>query len=610
MLLLLALACGTGITLFGLLKMEFDEGAETLVLSFATGTVFFSLVLLAMGKAGFFSGQYIIAASVAVAAISLTGQKKLALSLKTFFNQVKTAGGLFMLIIWLILLARLAIVFFSIFIPITGWDTTAYHYAIPRFYLNAGKIFYIPFMYHSNWPELMEMIYAWAMVLHSDLLANGTAFLYAFFLLTALFLFGFSAFNPRAGLIAAVVISAFYLFQSDSANGYVDTALAFFELACVYAIFRLTVTGQKKYLIAGAVCAAGAASIKILGLFPVAALPLFLLFRDYFPGNKEKKIHIMEALIFVFLALLIASPWYIKSFVDTGNPVWPFAYGIFGGRNWSKELSDYRNFYYALKGTGIGIVQLLKLPIAMASSAGMDGFMGNNIVYFYLSLPFIIYTIARKKSAAQIFLLLYSFCFICFWAINAQMTRFFFPGLAVITVMCAGETERILYGTYNKALKVIFAAVLFYLLLYSFSLKNVGLGIKCFTGITNRQNYLESSLDYYKLFEKVNKDDSVIGKIAFFREIRGYYLKKDYIWADPVNQGLISYKNTQQTLKQLNDNMVKFIIYNNNAYGDGKDGYSSTVYGIMNEIISKYSEQMYCFNNVCLYRLKSQDVPR
>ena len=36
--------------------------------------------------------------------------------------------------------------------------------------------------------------------------------------------------------------------------------------------------------------------------------------------------------LFGGIALIVAAPWYLCNLAFTGNPVYPFAYGIFGGR--------------------------------------------------------------------------------------------------------------------------------------------------------------------------------------------------------------------------------------------------------------------------------------
>ena len=45
--------------------------------------------------------------------------------------------------------------------------------------------------------------------------------------------------------------------------------------------------------------------------------------------------------------MLVASPCYLRNAAATGNPIFPFGYGVFGGRNWSAEAARGLDDYYA-----------------------------------------------------------------------------------------------------------------------------------------------------------------------------------------------------------------------------------------------------------------------
>lgn len=588
-------------------KAEPKQGGEYIIFTFAAGAVLFQLILLAAGKAGLFSQIHILGISVIWMGIASLNLKKLLESVKEFSSDFKEIKGLFLIVAAVLFLPRLLAAFFNVFIPPIAWDTMAYHYAIPYIYKEAGRVIYIPFMYHSNWPQGMEIVFAWAMIVYKDILANGVSFVFSFMMLVSVIVLGKRIFNTAAGFVAAAVLGSFLLFKLDASGGYVEAGLTFFETAALYAVFMFVRSRESKYLILGAVCAGGAASVKILGLFSGAFLPVFILLADYLPGGEKKKLYFKEAVLSGLAALAIASPWYIKSWLDTGNPVWPFAYGIFGGKNWPPELNANLTEYYSRFGGGKNLLEFLKLPVKLIYSRNMDGFMGANIIYLYLMLPFTLYSIVKRKDHAQFFLMLYCSVFVVFWFMGTQMTRFFFPGMAVMTVMAAGETERIMRESKNVAVKFLAAAIVIYLVLFSYPIRNPLqiTGLRCFLGINERENFLKYNLDYYALYSRVNKDEGVKGRIVLFREIRGYHLKKDYMWGDPVNQGMISYRDTKQTLADLKANAVEYIIFNNNRAGEKGEGIAAKAYGIMDEIIAKHAALMYCENNVCLYKLIS-----
>ncbi|MES2463737.1 MAG: hypothetical protein V4671_24475, partial [Armatimonadota bacterium] len=54
------------------------------------------------------------------------------------------------------------------------WDSLAYHLAVPKTYLAQGRIFYIPYDHHSNFPFTLEMLYLLMMV-PAGVLAYGLA---------------------------------------------------------------------------------------------------------------------------------------------------------------------------------------------------------------------------------------------------------------------------------------------------------------------------------------------------------------------------------------------------------------------------------------------------
>src|SRR5207245_5003674 len=41
-----------------------------------------------------------------------------------------------------------------------------------------------------------------------------------------------------------------------------------------------------------------------------------------------------------------ASPSYVRTTIDTGTPIYPFGYGLFGGRHWSAAAEEYLADYY------------------------------------------------------------------------------------------------------------------------------------------------------------------------------------------------------------------------------------------------------------------------
>jgi hypothetical protein len=91
-----------------------------------------------------------------------------------------------------------------------------------------------------------------------------------------------------------------------------------------------------RWLVLSAVFAGLAAGVKYtaLAFFPpvLAVAAVVVLWKS----SRLKGVG--AALLAPAVVLVVVSPWFIKNVAFTGNPVFPFAYKWFGGRDWSDEL--------------------------------------------------------------------------------------------------------------------------------------------------------------------------------------------------------------------------------------------------------------------------------
>lgn len=390
-------ASGTGLFALNLIKRGGAEKDRALF-GFVAGAVIIPLVFLVFGKLGMFGFMHVFGLSLLFIAVAAFRLKQVIDSFKESFHEIKfSVIGVTGTIVFLLFLPRILNVYFNVFAPPIAWDTLAYHFAIPKIYMQEKAVTYIPFMFHANWPQNMEILFTVGHILSGPLTAQAIAFSYAFVLLYAVFLLAYEMAGARAGLLAAAVVAAFSVFKREAVNGYVDCGVAMFTVAALYGVIRLKKTGSMFYLYASAIAAAGAASVKILGLFSPLITALLVLLLPFLGKDENPEFKIKDAAIFSVVAFIFFFAWYLKSWIDAGNPVWPFAYKIFGGLNWSKELSDYRALYYDTQGSGKGLIQLLKLPYTLITSKNMDGYAGNHIILYLACLPGFFYILFKKK---------------------------------------------------------------------------------------------------------------------------------------------------------------------------------------------------------------------
>src|SRR5207244_7201280 len=84
-----------------------------------------------------------------------------------------------------------------------------------------------------------------------------------------------------------------------------------------------------------------AAGSKLLGLLVPALLGAALLAVLAWRAEPGRRL-VRAGLAFGLIVLVAASPWYVRNAVETGNPIYPFGYSVFGGRAWASEAGEDR----------------------------------------------------------------------------------------------------------------------------------------------------------------------------------------------------------------------------------------------------------------------------
>ncbi|MDO8684580.1 MAG: hypothetical protein Q7N50_14030, partial [Armatimonadota bacterium] len=248
---------------------------------------------------------------------------------------------------------------------------------------------------------------------------------------------------------------------------------------------------------------------------------------------------LLSAIGLGLLACLIASPWYIKSYIHTGNPVYPFLYNTFGGLNWNEHLADMYRQSQMRFGMGADFRSFILLPWDMAMSPGK--YFDSDVLFasigpvFLASLPmFAAVRFGRAKLRA---LLGFIAVGVVIWFFLTQQSRYLIPVMAIGAVAVGVLVEElrdlklaryILIGAIGAGL--IWASVI-----------NVVLAAKSAPGLVNPRAYLTDTLNIYPACEYVNKKLPKDAKILLITETRGFYLERDYQWGDAIHNTLIPY---------------------------------------------------------------------
>ena len=302
-----------------------------LITSIALGLGLFSLLMLAIGLAGWLSHLTAIALllpGILIAAASLwPHRKKLDPALHAWAAAPARWNWL-----WLPIMPLLGISITAALFPPgllwgnepNGYDVVEYHLQVPREWFQSGRITPLDYNVFSYFPFNMEMHYLLAMELRNGPWAGMYL---AQFMHVTMWILMILAIYAAAGPLPAILSAAIPWDWLLAPVAYVEGALVLYAaLAAIWALRWQKTRAPRDILVAG-VMAGFACGVKLTAVpWILLALPIALLFSS--PWRHSLR----AAPLFLVAGLLTFSPWLIRNEIWCRNPVFPEATNIFGIR--------------------------------------------------------------------------------------------------------------------------------------------------------------------------------------------------------------------------------------------------------------------------------------
>jgi 4-amino-4-deoxy-L-arabinose transferase-like glycosyltransferase len=241
--------------------------------------------------------------------------------------------------LWALFIALVATIIICAGVPPVSRDALTHHLAVPKLYLQHGGIYEISSMKFSYYPMNLDLLYMLPLYFGNDILPKYIHFLFALF--TAGLLFGYlrRRMDVLYALTGVLMFLSLPVIIKLSITVYVDLGLIFFSTAALMHIFKWIENAfDKKYLCMSAIWCGLALGTKYNGLIVCFLITLFI---PVIYSRKKMRVedsggpstytqtlkHNIKALgcgaVFMGIALLIFSPWAIKNYIWTKNPVFP-----------------------------------------------------------------------------------------------------------------------------------------------------------------------------------------------------------------------------------------------------------------------------------------------
>lgn len=245
-------------------------------------------------------------------------KKKLKKLLTEYWIKVILAGLLAVVVICIVVLAS---------VPPVSRDALVHHLAIPKLYLKHGGIYEMPGVKFSYYPMNLDLLYVIPLYFGNDIVPKFIHF--GFALLTACLIFNYlkKRLDLMYALLGALLFLSLPVIVRLSITVYVDLGIIFFSTAALIFFLKWIENDFKlKYLLISAIWCGLCLGTKYNGLIVLFLFTLFTVF-IYARSSAEVKGGQLKAIghgvAYMLIALILFSPWAIKNYRWTNNPIYP-----------------------------------------------------------------------------------------------------------------------------------------------------------------------------------------------------------------------------------------------------------------------------------------------
>ncbi|MGF1572353.1 MAG: hypothetical protein ACFCU1_04710 [Sumerlaeia bacterium] len=262
--------------------------------------------------------------------------------------------------------------------PAIESDGLRYHLFGPQEYLKAGGIVPVVGVSLTNLPFLTQMQYIPALLMGGNLgsapqvlhasywwLLLGSAYLFTREVQFAFYSGTNEAKPPRVihAVLVAVLATTLPVSMVIASWPFIDLSTAAFGVYSLVLLVRgmqanaFALPGlQNQWALLLGLIAGAAIATKPTALVPgfftgLIVLSLAIRWRRLFP-----------VLIYGLAVLAVPAPWFIKSAVYQGNPLYPAAYSVLGGADWDEDTDAFYKEKSAEKGFVVNAVNLVASP--------------------------------------------------------------------------------------------------------------------------------------------------------------------------------------------------------------------------------------------------------
>lgn len=324
----IAACLGWGAFLLAVLGVRGRTGTwERFGLAFSLGMGILGWLLFWPGISAFFTP----AVMAAILAFGWVGLAFLKVEIPRV-SPIRVGWGVAAMVV--VVLVQLGLDIVEVLSPAMDADSLAYHYDLPRRFLEQGAVQFVPRAVDGAVPLLIQMTYAPLMALGGHKAPQVWAMATTW--IAAAFLFGLARkhVGDHWAAITAIIFLGTPAVVYGGGTGQAEVRMALFVLSAAYALGRWRTDAHLGWAAVAGLCCGFLMGSKFTGLLFAAAGGVLVL---ALPRRW------IGALVFGSMALAAGFQWYGWNFLHTGDPVFPMLFpwlGVSDPRFWNPEVDS------------------------------------------------------------------------------------------------------------------------------------------------------------------------------------------------------------------------------------------------------------------------------
>lgn len=218
--------------------------------------------------------------------------------------------------------------------PPSDADSLAYHFALPKQFIQAGEIFFVPRAIDGAVPLLVQMGYVPALALGGEQALTFWVMLSSWALYILVYGLARTHMSAAWSLAVTLAVATTPTVIYGSGSGQVEVRIALFVLLAAWAAAKALKTGLLRYVIICGIAAGLYGASKYVGLIFMTSTAIVIMMQPRW---------FRAGFIFSVAAVIAGGQWYLWNFLKTGDPVFPMLFPLVGVSDpmiWNADYSQ------------------------------------------------------------------------------------------------------------------------------------------------------------------------------------------------------------------------------------------------------------------------------